>query len=213
MGQKFRYGLAGSSGSRSVMSLIDVMLVHRAVDSSASLIGSRFILNVLLWFFGRIRFPVGCWSKALIPQFPTTRTLHSTAAPSWQLTSLRGVRDPENKRDWSHCLSLTWWRNWLSIPFAVRQLIKQVSRCSPHWGKSQTQKHQYQGLGVIRSCFRGFYNQQYFTSLLHQQPSFATLIATLSFQLHGQKLQSHPWTVFFLICHSNQWGRFVGSAA
>lgn len=106
MGQKSRRGLAGSSGSRAVMSLINIIFADRIMVSSAGLIGRRVTSKSTPVVVGRIRFLVSCWTKNNLlalrqkpPLVPNHMNTPQHSGSSWQLASLRWVKDPESRRE------------------------------------------------------------------------------------------------------------------
>lgn len=75
MGQTSRHGLAGFYGLKSVTRLIEVKFLARAIVSSTDLTRVRFNSKSTLIVIGRIRFLVGCWTKASVSHWLLARVL------------------------------------------------------------------------------------------------------------------------------------------
>ena len=84
--------------------------------------------------------------------------------------------------------------------------MKQFSSYNPHWRESQTQEHEFQEIGFIKSCLPT-------TNLLRQQlSSFTKLGATLSFFGTIKNFRANFELSFFPIKrHSRLWGSLVSS--
>lgn len=75
MAQKFKHGLAGSYGWKSVLSLIEVKFLDRILVLSTVLTGERFTSKSTPMVVGRIQVLVGCWTKTSVSHWLLARGL------------------------------------------------------------------------------------------------------------------------------------------